>query len=185
MGRKFFGRRKGSDNMPVAKVSWYDCMDFVEKLNSLKEGAYRLPTEAEWEYACRAGSTTAYNWGDTIECEKAMYHNNTFKSGRCVDYVKSRGLPLDSAASVKSYKPNAWGLYDMHGNVWEWCQDWFGAYDKNSVEDPVGPDSGTDNVRRGGSWFRYGASCRSANRAYGHPSTRYKTTGFRVVREAE
>jgi len=185
MGKKFFGARKGPENMPVVKVSWHDCIEFIDKLNALNEGTYRLPTEAEWEYACRAGSSTAYNWGDTIDCEKAMYHNNTLKSGRCVDYVKSKGLPLDSPAPVKSYKPNTWGLYDMHGNVWEWCADWFRDYDKKTVKDPMGPASGTEKVRRGGSWFRYGASCRSANRAYGHSSTRYKTTGFRVVREAD
>ncbi|MEE9419832.1 MAG: formylglycine-generating enzyme family protein [Desulfatiglandaceae bacterium] len=185
MGRKFFGRRKGSDNMPVVKVSWYDCMDFIEKLNSLKEGAYRLPTEAEWEYACRAGSTTAYSWGKGIDCSKAMFSNNTRKSEECIDYIKSKGMAVDRPGPVKSYPPNAWGLYDMHGNVWEWCQDRYGFYPKGAAVDPRGPDSGTDKVRRGGSWFKYGYYCRSANRNWGLPTSRYQTTGFRVVREAE
>ena len=82
---------------------------------------------------------------------------------------------------MKSYPPNAWGLYDMHGNVWEWCQDWFGEYPTKAVVDPFGPDSGTEKVRRGGSWFGGGSLCRSANRNYGHPASRYQTTGFRLV----
>jgi len=183
MGKRFFGRKKGSPEMPVVKVSWYDCMDFIKKLNARSEGTYRLPTEAEWEYACRSGTTTAYSWGNTIDCKKAMYHNNTLKENLCGDYVKSRGFPSNQPAPVKSYQPNAWGIYDMHGNVWEWCQDWFGDYPKGSVTDPRGPDSGSDKVRRGGSWYRFGAYCRSANRTYTNPSAKFKTTGFRLVME--
>lgn len=181
MGRKLFGRRKGADNMPVVKVSWHDCMDFIRKLNALSEWSYRLPTEAEWEYVCRAGSSTAYSWGNTIDCGKAMYSNNSLKSKECLDSVRSRGLTIDQPAPVKSYPPNAWGLYDMHGNVWEWCQDWYGDYPPSAKIDPLGPDSGTMRVRRGGSWFKYGYSCRSANRNCAHPSSRYQTTGFRLI----
>ena len=184
-GKRFFGRRKGSPDMPVMRVSWHDCMDFIKKLNALNEGTYRLPTEAEWEYACRAGSSTAYSWGETIDCKKAMYHNNRLKENLCGDYVKSRGFPSDQPAPVKSYQPNIWGIYDMHGNVWEWCHDWFGDYPKRSVTDPRGPDSGSDKVRRGGSWYRFGAYCRSANRTYANPSAKFKTTGFRLVREVQ
>jgi formylglycine-generating enzyme required for sulfatase activity len=184
MRRKFFGRRKGKGNMPVVRVSWHDCIKFIKKLNDLDEGTYRLPTEAEWEYACRAGTTTAYSWGNTIDCTKAMYNNSVLESGDCLDYVRSRGLSVNCPAPVKSYQPNPWGLYDMHGNVWEWCRDWYGHYARGVTVNPNGPDSGTEKVRRGGSWFKYGHSCRSANRAHGHPPTRYKTTGFRVVREA-
>jgi len=181
MGKKLFGRRKGPGNMPVLKVSWHDCMDFIRKLNALSEWSYRLPTEAEWEYACRAGSSTAYSWGNTINCRKALYGNNSLKSTECLDYVKSKGLAIDQPAPVKSYTPNSWGLYDMHGNVWEWCQDWYGDYTISAKINPLGPDSGNMRVRRGGSWFKYGYSCRSANRNYGHPGSRYKTTGFRLV----
>jgi formylglycine-generating enzyme required for sulfatase activity len=184
MGKRFFFRRKGKDDMPVAKVSWHKCMSFIERLNRLNEGTYRLPTEAEWEYACRAGTVTAYSWGGTFDCSKAMYSNNSLKSGGCLDYVKSRGLAVDQPAPVKSYQPNAWGLYDMHGNVWEWCQDWYGEYTPGALVDPAGPESGSDKVRRGGSWFKYGYSCRSANRAYAHPASGFRTTGFRIVREA-
>jgi formylglycine-generating enzyme required for sulfatase activity len=99
MGKKFFGlfrRKKGKENKPIVKVSWFDSVKFIDKLNALNEGTYRLPTEAEWEYATRAGSQTAYSWGKDIECTKAMYSNNTLKSDDCVEYVKSRGLAADS-----------------------------------------------------------------------------------------
>ena len=181
MGKKIFGRRKGPDHLPVVKVSWYDCKKFIKKINRLNEGKYRLVTEAEWEYACRAGSTTAYSWGNTIDCHNAMYGNNSKKSKECLDFVKSRGLAIDRPAPVKSYPPNAWGLYDMHGNVWEWCQDWWGDYPTTAITDPGGPDSGTGKVRRGGSWFKHGYSCRSANRTLAHPSNKFQTTGFRLI----
>jgi sulfatase modifying factor 1 len=183
MGRRLFGRRSGGDR-PVVKVSWYECMNFVEKLNALNEGTYRLPTEAEWEYACRAGNQQSFTWGNTNQCTRAMYGNNSIKSEECMPYIKSRGLPVDGPAPVKSYPPNAWGLYDMHGNVWEWCSDWYGAYPPRAVSDPKGPYSGTEKVRRGGSWFKDGWLCRSANRNFGHPASRYRTLGFRIVRES-
>ncbi|HAY40327.1 MAG TPA: formylglycine-generating enzyme family protein, partial [Desulfobacteraceae bacterium] len=82
----------------------------------------------EWEYAARAETSTAYSWGDTIDCEKAMYGNNSLKCDVCQRYIRSIGLQIDQPAPVKSYKPNPWGLYDMHGNVWEWCMDWYGDY---------------------------------------------------------
>ncbi|MGD8983742.1 MAG: formylglycine-generating enzyme family protein [Desulfobacteraceae bacterium] len=187
MGKRFFGlfKRRGKGNKPIVKVSWFDCVDFIKKLNALNEGIYRLPTEAEWEYASRAGSQEAYSWGNDIDCEKAMYSNNTVKSEECVDYVKSRGLATDSPAPVKSYPPNAWGLYDMHGNVWEWVQDWYGGYPPTAVVDPQGVETGTERVRRGGSWFKYGRACRSANRNFAHPATKHNTLGFRVVKEVQ
>ncbi len=184
MGKKMFGRRKGTADHPVTKVSWYDCENFIEKLNALNEGVYRLPTEAEWEYACRAGTTTAYSWGDSINCERAMYANNRLKAAGCIKYVKSRLMKINRPAPVKSYPPNAWGLYDMHGNVWEWCFDHYAEdYDLKDNKDPQGCGIGMAHSRRGGSWYKYGYACRSANRAYGHASTRFKTTGFRVVRK--
>jgi len=185
MGKRFFGlfKRKGEENWPVVKLSWFDAVEFVEKLNALNEGTYRLPSEAEWEYAARAGSQEAYSWGKKIDCTKAMYGNNPLKSEDCVEYVKSRGLAPNGPAPVKSYPPNAWGLYDMHGNVWEWCQDWYAGYLTTAVVDPQGPEKGREKVRRGGSWFKQGWLCRSANRNYAHPATKHNTLGFRVVRE--
>jgi len=185
MGKRLFFRKKGEDDMPVVSVSWDDCMAFIKKLNTLNEGVYRLPTEAEWEYACRGGTGSVYGWGDAIECSKAMYANNTFKSGDCVKFAESKGLPSDQPAPAKSYAPNPWDLYDMTGNVWEWCQDWYGPYHKGPVVDPEGPASGSDKVRRGGSFYGPGHRCRCANRNFSHPANRYQTTGFRLVREAD
>jgi len=181
MGKRFFGRRKGTDDMPVTRVSWHACMQFIKKLNAQKEGVYRMPTEAEWEYACRAGTSTAYSWGNRIDCNRAIYSNNSMKSGECLKYIKSRSMAVDGVAPVKSYPPNAYGLYDMHGNVWEWCIHWYGDYPASAVTDPRGPDSGYRKIRRGGSWFGHGYLCRSANRNFGHPASRYRTTGFRLV----
>jgi sulfatase modifying factor 1 len=182
MGRRMFGEPKGGEGMPVAKVSWFDCVQFLEKLNALNEGVYRLPTEAEWEYACRAGSVTPYHWGKDVECTRGM-HANSRKNGDCMPFVESRGWEPGGPVPVKSYPPNAWGLYDMHGNMWEWCQDWYEKYPTFALTDPLGPDSGTRKVRRGGSWFGPGHACRSANRAYAHPGSKFPTSGFRVVRE--
>jgi sulfatase modifying factor 1 len=191
MGKPFFGRKKGSDDMPVVRVSWQDCIKFIKKLNKRNDGVYRLPTEAEWEYACRAGNTNTYGIGNSIDCNNAMYANNTLKTADCVNAVESKGLPADQPAPVKSYAPNALGLYDMQGNVWEWCEDWYRPYkpdvavkaqaqgEKPSIE------TGTDKVRRGGSWYGTGPRCRCANRNYSHFANRYQTTGFRLVREAE
>jgi sulfatase modifying factor 1 len=182
MGKPFlFGRRKGGKDTPVVKVSWFECMEFIEKLNARRQGTYRLPSEAEWEYACRSGSTTPYSWGSDIDCGKAMYENNSMKENLCVEDIKSRGLPVDRPAPVKTYPPNAWGLFDMHGNVWEWCVDWYGPYPSEPILDPSGPDSGSKRVRRGGSWFGLGSSCRSANRNWAHPAFSERTIGFRLV----
>jgi formylglycine-generating enzyme required for sulfatase activity len=181
MGKRLFSRRIKEDNLPAVKVSWHDCMDFIKKLNALGQWSYRFPTEAEWEYACRAGSCTPKSWGNTIRCEAAMYGNNSSRSPECVPYVKASGLRIDQPAPVKSYPPNDWGLYDIHGNVWEWCRDWYGDFTESAEINPLGPDSGYVRVRRGGSWFNEGSLCRSANRNYGHPASRYRTTGFRLV----
>ena len=186
LGKKFFGRRKGYEDGPVTKVSWFDCLKFIEKVNKKGQGVYRLPTEAEWEYASRAGTQTAYNWGNQIDCSNAMFANNTKRDqeNRCVDFNKSKGFKSNRPAPAKSYAPNAWGIYDMHGNVWEWCQDWYQKYyPKGEVTDPKGPDSSDQGrVRRGGSWFGKGSLCRSANRTYANSAARFETTGFRLVK---
>ncbi len=189
MGRRLFGGPKGPDHLPVVRISWYDAIKFIKRLNLHGEGTYRLPTDAEWEYAARAGSTTAYSWGPDIDCSRAMYSNNPNKSNKCVDHVRSMGLKENMPAPVKNYPPNTWGLYDMHGNVWEWCQDGFDPdrhrldpYTTYKLTDPIISTSAGNRIRRGGSWFGGGRSCRSANRTYSHPSVRYRTTGLRLVR---
>jgi formylglycine-generating enzyme required for sulfatase activity len=143
------------DDCPVESVSWNDVQDFIKKLNQKEGKNYRLPTEAEWEYACRAGTTTAYFWGDKADCSKANYGD---LSNGC------KGKNPGKTMKVSSFPPNAWGLYDMHGNVFEWCQDWYGDYPTDSVTDPDGPDNGSDRVLRGGDWFFSSADCRSASR---------------------
>ena len=177
-----FMRPNKDGNLPVTRVCQYDIQKFLNKLNAMGEGTYSLPTEAQWEYAARAGSTTAYYWGNRIDCSRAMYANAEEGPDNCAEAVERRGLPENSPAPVKSYAPNAWGLYDMSGNVWEWCRDWFGPYSAKAQIDPQGPDSGEMRVRRGGGWFSPKYSLRSANRAYGHPASRLSTTGFRVIR---
>jgi len=189
---------------PVESVSWYDALVFCNKL-SIAEGlnpvysisgktnpsewgsvptssnetwnaavmdksknGYRLPTEAEWEYACRAGTTTAYNTGDTINDNTGWYKSNSGKETHQV------GL-----------KPaNAWGLYDMHGNLFEWCWDWYNSsyYSSSPANDPTGADSGSDRVLRGGSWYVSAESTRSAFRSYQLPYYRDGDFGFRLVR---
>jgi|Deesub1362A_J573_1020465.scaffolds.fasta_scaffold00178_60 formylglycine-generating enzyme required for sulfatase activity len=184
MGSNPSHAKKCGGDCPVERVSWYDCQKFLKRLNSLGDGRYRLPTEAEWEYACRAGKSTAYPWGDRIDCTRAMFRNNTRRgTDSCVPYVRSKGLRPDSPAPVKSYPPNPWGIFDMTGNVWEWVEDWYGPYPRSTVRDPKGPPSGSQKVRRGGSWFKFGFYLRCANRNRSHPAVRYRTTGFRVVRE--
>jgi len=181
MGRRLFAKKRGTGDMPVVKVSWYDCRKFIRKLNQMTGERFLLPTEAQWEYAARGGSMTAYFWGDRLDCARAMFANNPAKYDACVSVNRTSGFAPACPAPVKRYAPNAWGLYDMHGNVWEWCRDLFDSYDAVSVVDPCETESGKNRVRRGGSWFGPGYSCRSANRAYGHPMSRLQNTGFRLV----
>ena len=150
--------------LPVTSVSWENCQEFIKKLNAKTSGGYRLPTEAEWEYSCRAGTTTAYSNGDSIT-----------KNDSNVE-----GL---STKVVGSYKPNAFGLYDMHGNVWEWCEDWKVDYPKEAVIDPKGPEAGKNRVLRGGSFTGVGMHSRSANWFDNLPSTwNIDYLGFRLAK---
>ena len=160
-----------SANHPVEEVSWEDAVEFCQRLSALPEEkkagrVYRLPTEAEWEYACRAGSQTAYSFGSD---EKSLVNFGWYDSN-------SKGMT--HAVGLK--KANAWGLYDMHGNVFEWCADWYGEFPKGSATDPRGPEDGSNRVARGGSWDLGAVLCRSALRGYG-PSLRRNYLGFRVA----
>jgi formylglycine-generating enzyme required for sulfatase activity len=160
---------KGND-LPVESVSWNDVQSFIQKLNQQEKGnKYRLPTEAEWEYACRAGSNTRFSFGDdaAVLGQYAWYNKNSGKSPH----------------PVGQKKPNAWGLYDMHGNVNEWCQSWSGQYPSGPVTDPTGySSSSTKRVIRGGSWFNWPRTLRSAYRYADHTDFRLNRLGFRLAR---
>ena len=161
---------------PVEKVSWDDCQKFIEELNNrVSGGGFRLPTEAEWEYACRAGSDTAFSWGHSADCSRANYGNGHFGS-------ECKGRNPGNTMRGKSFDPNDWGLYDMHGNVLEWCQDyWKADYPPGFVTDPEGPSSGPNRVNRGGGWNGNAKYCRSANRIYRRPGDHDGNLGFRLA----
>jgi formylglycine-generating enzyme required for sulfatase activity len=172
----FADRVAGQDTgrFPVEMVSWEDAVTYCRQLSALPEERqarrlYRLPTEAEWEYACRAGTTTAYSFGSVLT-----------RSDACFE----RSLLSDHPLPVGSYRPNAFGLYDMHGSVWEWCADWLqlSYYERSPVDDPPGPDSGTNRVHRGGAWAGPDWACRSDYRGKGgEQSDRFENLGFRVA----
>ena len=166
---------KEGDDYPATWVKWDDAVEFCEKLSEKEGVEYRLPTEAEWEYACRAGTTTMYSFGDDESQlgEYAWYSKNTIFFGK-----------EEYAHIVGQKKPNKWGLYDMHGNVFEWCQDWKAEYPSGDVTDPAGPASGSNRAFRGGCWSDDAGICRSANRFLSTPSSRDFFLGFRVLRSS-
>jgi len=163
------------DDCPVEQVSWDDIQGFIKKLNQKGEGTYRLPTEAEWEYAARAGSTTAFANGGISETGCGNEPNLSKMGWYC-------GNAGSKTHEVGQKSPNAWGLYDMHGNVWEWCADWKGDYPTGAVTDPTGPSSGSFRVLRGGVWSNFARYCRTAYRGYDSPGGRSSSYGFRLVR---
>ena len=170
-----------SANHPVEQVSWEDAVEFCQRLSALPEEkkagrVYRLPTEAEWEYACRAGTKTAYSFGSQLNGRQANC-DGTVPYG-----TDMKGPYLKEKSAVGTYPANAWGLYDMHGNVWEWCSDRYGAYPAGSVTDPSGPATGSFRVIRGGCWADDAVDCRSAFRLRRGPSDRIiGGLGFRVA----
>jgi formylglycine-generating enzyme required for sulfatase activity len=163
------------DDCPVENVSWNDVQQFIRKLNQREgSGTYKLPTEVEWEYTARAGSSSAFANGGISELQCGFDSNLDAMGWYCGNSDK-RTHP----AARK--QPNTWGLYDMHGNVYEWCQDWYGNYPSGSVTDPTGPSSGSDRVFRGGSWSYGARNCRSADRYSYTPGYRYNNLGFRIL----
>ena len=155
------------DNRPVESVSWEDAQEFCKKLSALTGKKYVLPTEAQWEYAARGGNKSkGYTYsGSNNVYDVAVYYDN-------------RG---NGHSNVKSKKPNELGIYDMSGNVWEWCSDWYGSYGSSAQTNPQGPSSGSLRVLRGGSWISHSSYCRAANRLHYNPSDRGDGCGFRVV----
>ena len=171
---------KDSKKLPVEQVSWNDCQEYIKKLNAMNSAPkgykFSLPTEAQWEYACRAGTKTALNHGKNLTDEE--YNCPNLYEVGWYDWQNKE----TKTHEVGGKKPNAWNLYDMHGNVWEWCSDWYGDY---RVMDPVGPSTGSDRVLRGGGWSNFAEGCRSASRYYYGPSYRSYDVGLRLslVRE--
>jgi formylglycine-generating enzyme required for sulfatase activity len=165
------------DDCPVEQVSWQDAQAFIKKLNELeKTTKYRLPTEAQWEYAARAGTDTAFNTGKCISTDVADY-NGSYALAGCPG-----GKSRRSTVKTSGFPPNPWGLCDMHGNVLEWTADWKGDYPKGRTSDPRGPEKGTQRVVRGGSWQDSATYCRSAYRSSRDPGEKSPDLGFRLVR---
>ncbi len=164
------------DDFPVENVTWNDCQQFLRKLSAIEGHPYRLPTEAEWEYACRAGTITPFSFGETISTEQVNYNGN-------FPYAKGKkGVYREKTTPIGSFPANAWGLFDMHGNVWEWCSDWYGDYPQGEIIDPEGPFTGTQRSLRGGAFSNSAAYVRSASRDKDLPTYRIDYVGFRVAR---
>ena len=185
------------DDLPVENVTWFDAVRFCNA-KSAKEGlapayeikgesvswkrsanGYRLPTEAEWEFAARGGTQSPFSTGANITTEQANYYGTYgYNNGPSGEY-------RSSTVDVNSFKPNQRGLYNVHGNVWEWCWDWYGPYAESAQTDPAGPVSGTYRINRGGGWNDFGRNLRSAYRAAAPPANAIFNTGFRLARNAK
>ncbi|MBL62512.1 MAG: hypothetical protein CMI30_03785 [Opitutae bacterium] len=174
-------RFKG-DDLPVQMVSWHDASKFCEKLtelaweaNSLPDNYfYHLPTEAQWEYACRANTTTTFSFGNSLWSRQANFDGNHPYGG------SSTGPNAKEVMAVGCYNPNDWGFHDMHGNVWEWCHDWHSSFGSDPTRDPAGPATGSKRILRGGSWVSHAVSLRSASRSRIEPLNKVSVLGFRV-----
>ena len=169
---------KKGDNYPVEQVSWDDTQEFLKKLNARNSGSFRLPSEAQWEYACRAGTTTPFSFGNTINADTEANYDGNYPYGG-----GSKGKYREGTTPVGAFPANAWGLYDMHGNVWEWVQDIYAedAYGKHGHRNPIYEESGSFRVFRGGSWDDDAGGLRSAYRFWFLPGPRLTDIGFRVV----
>jgi uncharacterized protein (TIGR02996 family) len=162
---------KGKD-LPVETVTWDDCQAFCRQLGERAGQSLRLPTEAEWEYACRAGTSTPFFVGEVLSVEQANVERSVYRT---------TAVGTVDTTAVGSFPPNAWDLYDMHGNVWEWCQDWYAPSGQEEVQDPAGPATGTARVLRGGCWGYRSWDCRAAYRNWDAPAYRDDIVGFRVA----
>ena len=164
------------DNLPVESVGWEDVQTFIRELNKKGGGKFRLPTEAEWEYCCRAGGTNLFGLGKD---------NTAITSDKLEEYAWFRANAENKTHPVGTKQPNAWGLHDLHGNVWEWCQDWYAPdfYAKGSTNNPVNTAASTERVFRGGSWFLDAQNLRAAFRGGNTPNFKSQYVGFRLVRD--
>jgi formylglycine-generating enzyme required for sulfatase activity len=159
----------GRENRPVININWVDADAFAKWLGC------RLPTEAEWEYACKAGSDTPFNTGNNLTTDQANYDGNYPYNGNATGSYRQKTSP------VGSFSPNAWGLYDMHGNVWEWCSNWYGDYPNAPANNPQGPSEGQVKIYRGGSWGSDAEVSRSAYRNHLNPNNKSDFIGIRLV----
>ncbi len=163
---------------PIVSISYNDIQVFLQKLNQLStKYNFRLPTEAEWEYACRAGTITRFYFGDAIIDSQANYN------AEIASVFSMPGKNIGHPVKVGSYSPNSWGLYDMHGNVWEWVSDWYAPFSSDSVVDPKGPENGSEKVIRGGSFYFGADNATSSHRRTHDPATWGFSIGFRLVAE--
>lgn len=166
----------GEEELPVESVSWEDCMSFCEALNlRVPELNATLPTEAQWEYACRAGTTTAFHYGNKLDSSMANFNGDRPYGGA------PKGEYRQKTSPVANFAPNAWGVFDLHGNVWEWCLDGMRTYHSEAISDPLGPTA-EDSLRtvRGGCWIYSGRSCRSAIRYANEPASDHNNVGIRM-----
>jgi formylglycine-generating enzyme required for sulfatase activity len=170
--------RSSGPRAPVETINWFEAEEFVRRLNGLHEGRFRLPTEAEWEYVCRAGSRNAYSFGHRLAALDANYDGRYPLPDQPAGAYRGRTTP------VASFRPNAWGFYDMHGNVWEWCADQYCPYPDSNVIDPLARCGSPYQVIRGGSWYFGADSARSGSRYTHEPRLRGFSIGFRVVLDA-
>ena len=168
-----------ADVNPVENVSYDEALEFCKALSRLEGRTYRLPTEAEWEYACRAGTTTPFHYGWSIDTDLANYRGDVGYGGGAA------GIDRRRPGTVAQSPANAWGLHDMHGKVFEWCSDWYGPYPTGAVPDPMGPQTGTQRVFRGGAWYTLPQLTRAAFRGMSAPGYKSLMVGFRVVAEAQ
>ena len=165
-------------NYPVVSVSYLDIERFLKRLNELSgQYHFRLPTEAEWEYACRAGTTTPFAFGSRLDDSMANFN------AEIPSEYSSIGKFLEHPTPVASFAPNPWGLYDMHGNVWEWVSDWHASYSMKELTDPKGPNSGKEKIIRGGSWYFGAENAKSSYRKTHAPDLWGFSIGFRIVCE--
>ncbi|KAB8335819.1 formylglycine-generating enzyme family protein [Scytonema tolypothrichoides VB-61278] len=174
------------DLRPVERISWYEAREFCARLSKATNREYRLPSESEWEYACRAGTTTPFYFGETITTELANYYDGSVVYGR-----EPKGIYREKTTEVGTFPPNAYGLFDMHGNIWEWCADHFHENYRRALGNESAWLSSDENARRvvrGGSWFNFPQYCRSANRTPLPPDNRgvsderdSSNVGFRIV----
>jgi len=171
-----------ANNQPMCFVNWSDAIAFCKKLTEQERvkkiisntAQYTLPTEAQWEFCCRAGTNTTFTYGNSLTSKEANFY------GKLPYGTDTPGIYREKSTPIKSFPPNAWGLFDMHGNLYEWCLDWYEER-PNSKTDPTGPNSGDGRIIRGGAWDRKGSSCRSAYRYSRDPVRRSHNIGFRVI----